>query len=429
VPKRRGRAAISGDFGRFPASTALRPPVAAGTGAELDDVELHRRTLLGRRSPNVIAIGLHTDIPSRSQIQRLLEARGGHRVSIYLPTSPITPEAEAARIAFKNLAAQAGEKLRAAGLGAADREAIEEALDDLHEDPDFWAEQAHSLAVFVDPHGLRSFRLPNRLTATVQVADRYYVKPLLRTVTFPQTAFVLALAEGSARLLEVTPDLPTFEVRVPGLPTDAAAAVGKASITDRSPARRLQGTEGRKTLVRSYARAVDRALRAVLVGRDVPLILAASEPIDAIFRSVNSYPHLANRSLPGSPEATSDAELGEAAREILDGLYAEQLRDLADLFEQRSSGGRTAVEINDLGRAATFGAVEILVVDIDARLAGTIDDESGAVSLDDGEQAGDYGVIDELCRRAILADGTVLAVRAADIPGGGPAAAILRYPV
>lgn len=374
-------------------------------------------------------MGLHNDIPSRRQIERLLQARGEDLVSIYLPTSPITPEADAARIAFKNLAAEAVTELRAGSAIAADREAIEEALDDLHDDRDFWAEQAHSLAVFADPHGLRTFRLPNRLTEAVQVADRYYVKPLLRTVAFPQTAFVLALAEGSVRLLEVTPDLPIFEVKVPDLPDDAADAVGKASTTDRSPSRRLQGTEGRKTLFRSYARAVDKALRPVLGGGDVPLILAANEPIDAIFRSVNAYPHLADRSLPGSPEAATDAELGEAAREVLDGLYAEQLRGLADLFEQRSAAGRTAVEINDLGRAATFGAVETLFVDIDAKLAGAIDDETGVVSLDDVERPGDYGVIDELCRRVILADGTVLAVRAADVPGGGSAAAILRYPV
>lgn len=276
---------------------------------------------------------------------------------------------------------------------------------------------------------MRSFRLPNRLTEAVQVADRYYVKPLLRAVTFPQTAFVLALAEGSVRLLEVTPDLPTFQVSVPDLPSEAAAAVGKASITDRSPARRLQGTEGRKTLVRSYARAVDRALRPVLAGQGVPLILAAAQPIDAIYRSVNSYTHLASVTIEGSPEGRGDAELGEAARPVLDQIYATELRDLHDLFERRSAGGRAAVEINDLGRAATYGAVETLFVDIDAKLAGTIDEESGVLSLDDHERIGDYGVVDELCRRVILTDGTVLAVRAADVPGGSPAAAILRYPV
>jgi hypothetical protein len=374
-------------------------------------------------------MALHTDITSRRQNERLLQARGEGLVSIYLPTSPITPEADASRIAFKNLAGEAVARLREDGLAAAEREAVEQELEDLHDDPEFWTVQAHSLAVFADPRGLRSFRLPNQLTAALEVADRYYVKPLLRAVTFPQTAFILALAEGSVRLLEVTPDLPTFEVRVPDLPSDAADAVGKASITDRSPTRRLQGTEGRKTLVRSYARAVDRALRPVLGGQDVPLILAASEPIDAIFRSVNSYPHLAERSLAGSPEAASDGELGEAAREVLDGLYAEQLRERAERFEQRAADGRTAVEINDLGRAATFGAVDTLFVDIDAKVAGTIDEESGAVSLDEVEQPGDYGVIDELCRRVILADGTVLAVRAGEVPGGGAAAAILRYPV
>jgi Bacterial archaeo-eukaryotic release factor family 11 len=370
-------------------------------------------------------MALHTDIPSRRQIERLLQARGDRLVSIYLPTTPITPEADAARIAFKNLVSQAVGELD----GGSERKAIEEALEDLHDDGDFWAEQAHSLAVFADPEGVRSFRLPNRLTEAVQVADRFYVKPLLRTVTFPQMAFVLAFAEGSVRLLEVTPDLPTFEVRVPDLPKDAADAVGKASTTDRSHSGRLVGSEGRKTLFRRYARAVDRALRGVLGGQDVPLILAASEPMEGIFRSVNSYPHLADRSLPGSPEDATDAELGETAREVLDGLYAEQLRELTELFEQRSAAGRTAVEINDLGRAATFGAVDTLFVDIDVKVAGTIAEESGVVSLDDGEEAGDYGVVDELCRRVILTGGTVLAVRAADVPGGGPAAAILRYPV
>jgi hypothetical protein len=150
------------------------------------------------------------------------------------------PAAEGDRIAFKNLARQAVEELRARGRAAREVDAIEEELDDLHDDEAFWTELSHSLAVFASPGGLRGFRLPNRLTEAVQVADRYYVKPLLRAVTFPQTAFVLALAEGSVRLLEVTPDLPTFEVRVPDLPSDAASAAGKASITDRSPASRCR---------------------------------------------------------------------------------------------------------------------------------------------------------------------------------------------
>ena len=105
---------------------------------------------------------------------------------------------------------------------------------------------------------------------------------------------------------------------------------------------------------------------------------------------------------------------------MLDGLYADQLRQLAGRFEERSAAGRTAVEINDLGRAATFGAIETLFVDIDAAVNGMIDEESGAVSLDDVERPGDYGVVDELCRRVILSDGSVLAVAATRSPAAVP---------
>lgn len=69
-------------------------------------------------------MGLHTDIPSRRQIERLLRAGGDNLVSIYLPTSPITPEADAARIAFKNLASVAASELRASSSDAAEREAV-----------------------------------------------------------------------------------------------------------------------------------------------------------------------------------------------------------------------------------------------------------------------------------------------------------------
>jgi hypothetical protein len=43
------------------------------------------------------------------------------------------------------------------------------------------------------------------------------------------------------------------------------------------------------------------------------------------------------------------------------------------------------------------------------------------------DDAATYGIVDEIARRVLLAGGRVLAVRAADMPGEGPVAAILRY--
>jgi hypothetical protein len=374
-------------------------------------------------------VTLHTDIPTRAEVERLLDVRDAACVSIYLPTSEIPQETQADRIELRNLAGAAAEQLTAAG---ADRDAVGEigdALAALEEDDDFWSEQARSLAVFASPAGVRTFRLPNRLTAHVEVGDRFYVKPLLRTITFPQAAFVLALASGSVRLVEVTAEGAPFVVDVPGLPTAAADPAGEGTVGERSPQMaRMRGEEGQKVRLRQYARGVDQALRGVLTGLELPLILAATEPLESIYRSLNSYPHLAEAGIAGNPENTTEADLAAAARALLDELYARELAKLGEAFGQRFAQDRASSDLATIARAATYGAVGTLLVDIDEKVPGQVDEETGEMTLAP-DDAASYGVTDEIARRVRLNGGRALAVRGPDVPGGGPVAAILRYPI
>jgi hypothetical protein len=225
-------------------------------------------------SPRRWCCPVHTDIPTRADLEWLLSARDAACVSIYLPTSP-EERGERDRIEFKNLSAEALEQLEASAVV----NEVRDVLDDLVEDPEFWTRQAHSLAVFATPSGARTFQVANRLSPLVEVSDRFHLKPLLRSATFPQAAYVLALSQNAARLVEVSPDEPPVEVKVPGMPTDAASAVGKASIADRSADRRIQGSEGQKIRLRQYSRRVEEALRPLLSGLDLPLILAGTEPL------------------------------------------------------------------------------------------------------------------------------------------------------
>jgi hypothetical protein len=371
----------------------------------------------------------HIDIPTRAEIAALLDERDSASVSIYLPTSPLPQDADADRLEFKNLAADAVAQLEAAGADRAAVAGVREHADDLLDDDEFWTRMASSLAAFVTPDGVRTFRLPNRLTSMVEVSDRMHLKPLLRSVTFPQAAVVLALAQGSVRLIEVARDVPPEEIPVADLPSDVASAVGKASIGDRTAAGRIQGSEGQKVRMRQFARLVDRAIRPVVAGLGVPLILAGAEPLASIYRSVNSYPGLADEGIAGNPEGASDQDLADAARAVLDRLYSAELAEVRGLFEARVSQGRGATDLTDVARAATFGAVDTLLVDIDQAVPGFVDEESGAVTLDDGDDAANYGVVDELARRVLLSGGRVLALRSDDIPGETATAAILRYPV
>jgi hypothetical protein len=366
---------------------------------------------------------VHTDIPTRADLEQLLSVRDAACVSIYLPTTP-EERGERDRLEFKRLAAEALDQ-----LGGSSTNDLGDVLADLVDDEGFWARQAHSLAVFATPSGARTFQVANRLSPMVEVSDRFHVKPLLRSATFPQAAFVLALSQNDARLVEVSPDAPPAEVKVPGMPSDAASAVGKASIGDRSPDRAVQGSEGQKLRLRQYARRVDEALRPMLTGLDLPLVLAASEPLESIFRSVSAYPHLARPVIPGNPDTKTDGELAEASRRVLDDLYADELEQLRSLYEQRVPQGRASDDLAAIARAATFGAVDTVFVDMDETVPGFVDEADGALTLEASDDAVNYGVVDEIARRVLLGRGRVLAVRREDIPGDGPAAAILRYPV
>lgn len=371
----------------------------------------------------------YKDIPTQADVERIASLRQPGCVSIYLPTGTTPAEADRARIELKNHLASAVRSLERLGVPRARIHSIQSEGERILDDRNFWRFQSRSLAVFLDGELAETFRLPNRLTTACEVADRFYVKPLLRALTFPQSALILALAGNSVRLLHVTPDRPPERIDVPGMPKDVAAAVGKTSIAGRQPEGRVQGSEGHKVRMLEYVQAIDRALHPLLANSTEPLILAASEPLIGIFRGSGEHPRLVPEVISGNPEEKSDDELAAAARGVLDRLYASKVAELRTAYEARIAARTALVDLSDIARAATFGAVESLVIDIDRRVPGTVDDESGAISFGDDDATGDYGVVDEILRRALASKAKVYALRAEDVPGGGAAAAAVRYPV
>lgn len=371
---------------------------------------------------------LYLDTPTARDLSALNEARDDVCVSIYLPTTPLTQDIQQARIKLANLSREAVRQLEDAGTDKRRLAALQEHLDDLADDDEFWRFQAHSLAVFATPDSLRTYRLANKLGQIIEVSDRFHLKPLIRAITFPHAANVLAISENAVRLVEVSPDLPAAAVKVPDLPKDAASAVGKSTINDRSPSGRITGSEGQKVRLAQYVRKVDAALRPILAGSDVPLILAATQPVEAIFRAVSSIPTLP-QAITGSHDRTSDADLAKAARSILDAHYEKQIADFCALFDIRKGQRRTTTDISDAAQAATFGNIDRLLVDIEEVVDGMIDEGTGAVTFNETGDAGNYGVVDEIAGRALRTGATVLGVRKGDIPGGKPLAAILRSPL
>ncbi|TGD43366.1 hypothetical protein EEB11_10210 [Pseudotabrizicola sediminis] len=372
---------------------------------------------------------LYVDIPTKAQIDRLIAARGDALVSFFIQTTPETQHIGQARITLGNLLKDAEAQLEAVGTAKRTMWPISEQINDLLDDDDFWNKQANSLAIFVSPDRLRTFRLPNHLTEMVQVGDRYFTKPLLRSVSSQNHAFVLALAENEVRLIEVFADLPAVEVNVPDMPRDAASASGTSNVNSRSYSKRVGGAEGQNVLLRAYCRKVDDALRPFLNGRDEPLILAATDPLLSMFRSVTTHDNVADEEIKTSPVRITPTELAELARPVLHDVQARKIAALHERFEALAGEGRSLTDVADVAKAATLGSVDTLLVDMDEVVPGTVDKTTGAVTFDTESTAANLGVVDEIASRVILAGGTVVAVRKDEIPGKGSLAAILRYSV
>ena len=371
---------------------------------------------------------MYLDLPTPNDLVRLADTRADACVSIFVPTTPLTQNIGAAQLTLKNLAKEAETQLTNASFDKRRLQMIVEHIADLLDDDDFWAHQATSLAVFVTPDGISTYRLPTHLQDRVEVSNRFHITPLFRSQAFPDVALVLALAENSVRVIEMPGEGPGAELRIPHLPKDMDHAGARSKSRNVAPGGRFEGAKGELFHRRTYARKIDAALRPIMAGRDVPLILACVAEFETIYRSVNTYSHLAPTAVRGNAEHMTVSEITEAARPILRSLHTAQIAHWTGLCQERAKDGRSATDVSEIARAAVAGAVDVLLLDIDATLHGTVDEETGALQVTDGSSATTYDVADQIAATVVRKGGRVIGLRKADMPQpNSPLAAIYRF--
>jgi hypothetical protein len=290
----------------------------------------------------------------------------------------------------------------------------------------FWHYQAHGLAVLATPEMTRTLRLPDAPKPLAEVADRFHLTPLIRAMTSPHDVFVLALAEESVRLVQAFANLPPQRVQVPDLPRSAEEATRRPSFHVRAPRRRLQNLEGEKVLLHQYVKKVDHAIHGLLAQFNAPLVLAAEDSMASMFRAINTHPRLADETIEGNPEAKTDAELEDAAIPILDHLYTSELKAVIARYDELKPR-RATTDVPYAAHAATAGAIDQLLVDLDAVVLGLVSDIDGTVTYSASDDAETYSVVDEVARRALSTGARVLGAREEELPDRAPLAAILCY--
>jgi Bacterial archaeo-eukaryotic release factor family 3 len=378
------------------------------------------------------------DVVRRTDLQRLALGRHGPCVSMFLPTHRAGREVEQAPIRLKNLLRHATDALKSDGVRAPEIDRLLAPLRRLLDDRLFWQYQSDGLALFSRPGWWRSFRVPLDLPELAVVDDRFHVTPLLQLLAGDGHFFVLALSQNQIRLLEGTRDR-VEEVELPGVPLGVRDALQgeevqrqlQLYVADRGgpgAGRIYHGHghpgEGQAERILRYFRKVDRGLREVLASERAPMVLAAVEHLSPIYRKANTYPQLVDEVLPGSPEGLSPHELHARAWPIVEPLFLRAQREAVARYDRLAGTGQTSQDAQDIVRAAEDGRIETLF--ISQHPAGP----SGAAG-DAPVSDGDGGLRDVLGLATVTAlskGGTVYVFPAGEVPGGGNAAAVFRYP-
>jgi hypothetical protein len=378
------------------------------------------------------------DAIRRTDLQRLALGRPGPCVSVFLPTHRAGREVEQAPIRLKNLLRQATEALEADGVKAPTTKSLLAPLRRLLDDRLFWQYQSDGLALFSRPGWWRSFRVPLDLPELAVVDDRFHVTPLLPLLAGDGHFFVLALSQNQIRLLEGTRDR-VEEVDLPGVPLGVRDALQGEEVQKQLQLyvanRGRVGAggvyhghghpgEGQAERILRYLRKVDRGLREVLADERAPMVLAAVEHLSPIFRKANTYPQLVDEVVPGSPEGLNPHELHARAWPIVEPLFLRAQREAAARYDRLAGTGLTSQDPQDIVRAAENGRIETLFVS--QHPAGP-SAAAGDVSVSD-EDSRLRDMLELATVTALSKGGTVYVIPAGEVPGGGSAAAVFRYP-
>jgi hypothetical protein len=383
---------------------------------------------------------------SRLDVEALAETTNGLCVSIYMPTEQAGPDVQQNTIRLKNLLDQAEERLTQMGMRSPDARELLKPVRDLLPRSLFWQYQRAGLALLVSKEGLLTYQLSQSPTEQLVVGERFYIKPLLPLLSGDGQFLILAISQNQLRLLEATRES-VSEVNLENVPTSLAEA-----LRFDDPEKQLQwhtstdtfAARGRgamyhghgtataddpKDYILRYFQQVDRGLREYLGGRETRLLLAGVDYLLPIYHQANDYPHLMEEGITGSPDELSVKELHRKAWAIMAPHFERERQEWASRYlESAGRGDGLALErLEEIVPAAADGRIDTLFVALESERWGRFDAAQRQIELHEDQQQGDQELLDLAAVLALLSSGRVYAVPADHVPGGGVAAAVLRY--
>jgi hypothetical protein len=376
-----------------------------------------------------------TDLQSHKDLKALLSSPG-RCVSVYM-SPKATPKASA--LEWEETVRTIEPKLQE--LGKLGRE-LREMLGNWEAISHGEAPEGKGLAVFVAQQAFKIVWLSDVIQSRAVVGPRFYIRPLLPELRKEKPFYILALSQNDVRLLRCS----SGEAQEVEWPNGTATSFDRymdtakpdhqdTNETSAGPsAGHTKGIVGSTSTVREdkpqylghFFRQIDRAVNEILRGSFDPLVLAAVEYELALYRSLNTYPHLLDEDAQGAPNGLKSGEMHARALEALTRSYEKKIEAVLAEYDHKVGGGASN-RLKDVVRAAHEGRVLTLLVSDSLENPGVFDEETYSAKGGANGTSEEGDLINDAAVQTLLHGGQVFSTANKRMPNGAPAAAIFRY--
>jgi len=372
---------------------------------------------------------------NRIQLAGIKEVLGFPGPSITLLVPPYRPgeQSKSAAVVLNSMIKEAAAKLAAQNVPESIITNLLQPLRQLASDRVSLAGVHWGRVIFRSPDVFRQFQVTGAMTPSVTVSNCFSIRPLLAELHLPAEFYLLAISKKRVALLRCTGleaeavDLPKG---IPGTLEEALAleppdhdlmnrSTAGSSLGDMRGVRfgTGSGRERQHSHLADFYKIVDRGMNEFLRDSGAKVVLVGVEEDVNLYRSVNTYPKLAGKSVHGSPEsfAYQPEMLSEAYAILRAASVDEEAKALAESRE-RVAPSRFGTDPLAVVCAAAEGRVGRLFVD----------DGPGTLAPD-GSISDTYRLLNVAAVEVILHGGQAFGLPADRMVEGAAVAAIFRY--
>lgn len=366
----------------------------------------------------------------KESVERLASVTQGPCISLYMPTNRTSPDARQGQIRMKNLVRQASQSLAEQGLAPTSADDLIAVLDRIILQMPFWTEAADGLAVFTRPGESYSFRLPVSFQEKVAVGDRFVLKPLLGILSGDESYLLLTLSQKGVRLYRGS-RAGLSEIHVDNMPGSLDEVLNYDGFERRAQAGTLgghgTGDERPKEDIVIYFRRIVEVLSNAVKGAREPLILAGVEYLHPLYRSVSRYHNILPAGITGNAEKLSPEQLHAQAWPLVSPILEKAKADGLARYLRDAGTGRTGQDTEEVYWASVSGRVEAVFLAEGASKWGKVDRANMTVEPSEGPGPGREDLLETIAVETFLKEGKVFILPQAEMPNGGPVAALYRF--